>query len=137
MFYLHQADRVATELAGVPSRSEEEFRKHWNTITSGDEVVREAILFGEEVVGFAVSFDRDEERQVGYWIGRDYWGRRIASAALPLFLEFESRRSLRAHVAQHNPASIRVLEKAGFSRVDARVANVRGVSAAEYVYELV
>jgi len=136
IFYLHQADPTASELAGVPARDPEEFEKHWNNIASGDAVVRKTIMLGDEVAGFVVSFERDGERLVGYWLGREHWGKGIASQAMPLFLDFEPRRPLRAHVAQHNPASIRVLEKAGFARIDARVATVRGVTAAEYVYEL-
>lgn len=136
IFYLHQADSVASELAGVPSRDESDFDQHWAKILADASVLKKTILHGDEVAGFAVCFDRDGERQVGYWIGRDYWGRGIVSAALPRFLAQESHRPLRAHVSRKNSASVRLLEKNGFTRIEERVATVRGVVAAEYVYEL-
>jgi RimJ/RimL family protein N-acetyltransferase len=57
--------------------------------------------------------------QVGYWIGRPYWGRGIATRAVAALMEI-SRRELpqitlyRAHCLACNPASSRVLEKNGF-----------------------
>jgi RimJ/RimL family protein N-acetyltransferase len=51
---------------------------------------------------------------VGYWLGKAYWGRGIASSALALFLDDERHRPLLATVAAHNVGSRRVLEKAGF-----------------------
>ncbi len=52
----------------------------------------------------------------GYWIGREYWGKGIASAALADFLDVVEDRPLHARVAKHNAGSIRVLEKCGFAR---------------------
>jgi RimJ/RimL family protein N-acetyltransferase len=51
--------------------------------------------------------------EVGYWIGREYWGKGVATEALSQFLAHaEVRRPLHAAVAKHNVGSIRVLEKA-------------------------
>jgi RimJ/RimL family protein N-acetyltransferase len=62
--------------------------------------------------------DGDVAPEVGYWIGREYWGRGFATEALDGALVWASRNSRRrALVAGHfsdNPASGRVLEKAGF-----------------------
>ena len=69
------------------------------------------------VVGNAVSWTADEGRMVGYWIGKEHWGRGIASAALRLYLDVERHRPLLATVAEHNAGSRRVLEKAGFQFV--------------------
>ena len=54
-------------------------------------------------------------RQVGYWLGRRYWGRGVATKALSAFLDLVTTRPLFAHVARHNAASLRVLEKCGFT----------------------
>jgi RimJ/RimL family protein N-acetyltransferase len=64
-----------------------------------------------------LSFVRDGERQVGYWIARDRWGRGIATAALTALLEQVTERPLCARVAAHNRGSLRVLEKCGFRLV--------------------
>jgi RimJ/RimL family protein N-acetyltransferase len=70
------------------------------------------------VAGNVVSFEQDGEREVGYWIGREYWGKGVATEALSQFLDHvEVRRPLYAGVAKHNVASIRVLEKCGFTIV--------------------
>jgi RimJ/RimL family protein N-acetyltransferase len=70
-----------------------------------------------------------------YWIGRSYWGRGIATAALSAFLAVERSRPLNAHVASDNVASRRVLEKCGF-RVVATERSVAGARSAE-IEELV
>lgn len=66
--------------------------------------------------------DRERgEAELGYWIGRPYWGRGYASAAAALAVRFGFEgiglRRIYAHVLAHNPASARVLEKVGFAPV--------------------
>ena len=51
---------------------------------------------------------------VGYWIGKSYWGKGIATKALSEFLGLIKSRPLFAHAAKHNLASVKVLEKCGF-----------------------
>lgn len=62
--------------------------------------------------------DGDVAPEVGYWIGRPFWGRGYATEALEAGVAWASRKwKRRALVAGHfsdNPASGRVLEKAGF-----------------------
>ena len=53
-------------------------------------------------------------REVTYWIGREDWGRGIATRALQEFLQLEATRPLYAPAASDNAASIRVLTKCGF-----------------------
>ncbi len=71
------------------------------------------------VVGVLGLFqDADPAPETGYWIGRDFWGRGLATEALEGAMVWASKRwRRRALVAGHfsdNPASGRVLEKAGF-----------------------
>lgn len=57
--------------------------------------------------------------EIGYWIGRPYWGRGYATAAVALLIEEARRRGierLTAEVFPNNLASMRVLEKSGFVR---------------------
>jgi RimJ/RimL family protein N-acetyltransferase len=77
----------------------------------------QTILVDGRVAGNVVSFESEGRRLVGYWIGREFWGRGIASRALALFLRYDTVRPLEALVAKHNAGSIRVLEKNGFVRV--------------------
>lgn len=56
--------------------------------------------------------------ELGYWIGRPYWGHGYASAAVQLLRDWAFQElpvdRLIAHVLSNNKASARVLEKAGF-----------------------
>jgi len=57
--------------------------------------------------------------EVGYWLGEPFWGRGIATAALRALTEWVFATTalvrLYAHVFEWNPASARVLEKAGYT----------------------
>ena len=55
--------------------------------------------------------------EFGYWLARNHWGQGYASEAAGLALGWAADKGVRAAVAGHfvdNPASGRVLEKAGF-----------------------
>ena len=58
--------------------------------------------------------------EVGYWIGLPFWGRGLATAALRLLLQFgfETLKLNRVEAGHfdYNPASGRVMEKAGMRR---------------------
>ncbi len=62
-------------------------------------------------------WEDDGRRLVGYWIGREFWGRGLATQALAELLDVVDARPLHAYVAKNNVASIRVLEKCGFVKV--------------------
>jgi RimJ/RimL family protein N-acetyltransferase len=87
---------------------------HWGRVLKEETALKKTILFDGEVAGNIVSFVNSGEREVGYWIGRGFWGRGVATRALAEFLRLEERRPLHARVVRHNTASIRVLEKCGF-----------------------
>ena len=90
-----------------------------------------AILWKGGIAGNVLSWPGTRERLVGYWIGRDYWGRGVATAALAAFLAELSERPLHARVATANLGSIRVLEKCGFERVG-ETADETGLVEARY-----
>ena len=82
--------------------------------------------FGIEVDGViagCIGFDRDEDvfrlsAEIGYWLGRNYWGKGIATAALSTLTDrvFATTDIVRlyAGVFAWNAASARVLEKSGY-----------------------
>jgi RimJ/RimL family protein N-acetyltransferase len=75
----------------------------------------QTILFNGEVAGNIVCFEQLGAREVGYWLGQEYWGKGIATKALREFLQQIETRPLYAHVAKHNIGSRCVLEKCGFN----------------------
>lgn len=68
------------------------------------------LILGEDVYRLSAEF--------GYWLGEEFWGRGIMSEVVPAFVDycFEkfSLHRMFARAYANNPASARVLEKAGF-----------------------
>jgi len=115
IFYEQQLDPLATQMAAFPSRDRDAFMAHWiNKVLANHTNIVKTILFDGQVAGNIVSWDQSGEREVGYWIGREYWGKGIATKALAEFLKVAKTRPLFAHAAKHNVASQRVLQKCGF-----------------------
>ena len=77
---------------------------------------------GAAVGGIGIRIGVDVHRQtaeLGYWLGQEFWGRGIMTEAVAAFTdfcfeEFQLRR-IYAEPFANNPASVRVLEKAGFA----------------------
>lgn len=132
VFFEHQLDPEATRMAAFPSREEAAFRAHWLKIIATSTLEKRTILSGGAVAGHVVCWEQDGEPLVGYWIGRPFWGRGIATRALALFLGEVRRRPLFARVAKHNVGSIRVLEKCGFI-VTGETREPAGAGGAEIV----
>ncbi|MGH2528183.1 MAG: GNAT family N-acetyltransferase [Actinomycetota bacterium] len=138
IFFEHQLDPEANQMAAVPARDREAFTAHWTKILGDDTVTKKTVLFDGQVAGNVVSFERFGEREVGYWIGRQYWGKGVATRALSEFLDHVTTRPLYARVAKHNVASLRVLEKCGFtiSGHDTAPADTGGQDLEEVILKL-
>jgi RimJ/RimL family protein N-acetyltransferase len=115
IFYEQQLDPDAIRMAAFPSRDLAAFMAHWAKIRADEANILRTILFNGQVTGNMQSFVQGGEREVGYWIGKQFWGQGIATQALAAFLQQVTQRPLFAHVAKHNLASRRVLEKCGFA----------------------
>lgn len=63
-------------------------------------------------------FEHSRTANIGYWLGREYWGRGLAARALSLLTEqiFQETEIVRLQASVYSPniASMRVLEKAGY-----------------------
>jgi RimJ/RimL family protein N-acetyltransferase len=117
VFFEHQRDPEAVEMAAFPAREREPFFEHWHRIMGDDELVAKTIVSEGEVAGNISSWERDGKRLVGYWLGREFWGRGLATQALAELVEELTVRPLYAEVSTTNVGSIRVLEKCGFTVV--------------------
>ena len=81
IFFEHQNDPAANQMAAFPARDSEAFMEHWTSRVLGDDTaVKRTIVVDEQVVGNIGSWVSDE-RLVGYWIRREHWGKGIASRA--------------------------------------------------------
>jgi RimJ/RimL family protein N-acetyltransferase len=110
-------DREAVRMAAFTSPEADDrtsFEQRWARLRSDDSTTNRVVEIGGRVVGHIASFDLEGRREVTYWIGREDWGRGIATRALQEFLQLEAARPLYARAASDNAASIRVLTKCGF-----------------------
>ena len=74
---------------------------------------------GAQTIGCVGLSRESDEVELGYWIGRNHWNQGYASEAARAVLRLADalgHRRIRAHHFADNPASGRVLEKAGFRR---------------------
>ncbi len=134
ILFEQQLDPEATAMAAFPSRDKDAFYAHSKKIIADESVIFRAILAEGQVAGSIVSWDMEGEREIGYWIGKEFWGKGIATNALAEFLRSVATRPLRAHVAKHNVASRHVLEKNGFNVIgEDSYTNPAGVLVEEFV----
>ena len=118
VFFEHQRDPEAVLMADFPARDREAFDAHWERVRRDETNTFKTIVFEGQVAGNAVSWEQDGRRLVGYWLGKEFWGKGLATLALAELVEVLNTRPLYAYVAKTNLGSIRVLEKCGFVRSD-------------------
>ena len=122
--------------------------EEWVQLSMGREpAINLAIATTDEAIGgIGIRLQGDvhfRSGEVGYWLGEPFWGQGIATKALRAFSEYAFANfdlvRLYALVFEWNPASTRVLEKAGFS-FEARMrksATKDGTTIDEFLYALV
>ena len=95
----------------------------------------------EQVIGdisIVAMDENDSSCEIGYILGQNYWGRGMMTEALKAVLDFcftqADFQKVRARYASLNPASGRVMEKAGMSYLKT-IAN--GVERKDYVADLI
>ncbi len=97
---------------------------------------------GASLIGCAGLGRDGDDVELGYWIARDHWGRGYATEAVRAVLSVARALGHRRIVAGHfvdNPASGRVLEKAGFRHIPGtsrRFSQARGVEVASRRFEI-
>lgn len=137
ILYAQQLDPEATAMAAFPSRDEAAFMAHWQKIMAYENSLIKVISYDEEVAGYILSWEMFGELEVGYWLGKTFWGKGIMTQALAEYIRLVQTRPLMAHVAQHNIGSRRVLEKCGFKLIgEDKYTNPAGVEVAEFVLRL-
>jgi RimJ/RimL family protein N-acetyltransferase len=114
IFFENQREPEALRMAAFPSRDHDAFMTHWAKLRREPSNIARTIVCDGQVAGNIGSWIAGDQRLIGYWIGREFWGRGVATAALAAFVAEVKERPLHAFVAKHNVGSIRVLEKCEF-----------------------
>jgi RimJ/RimL family protein N-acetyltransferase len=138
IFFQQELDPDANYMAAFTSKDPADhaaFTVHWNKILADKTILIQTILCDGQVAGSVLSYNWSGDPEVSYWLGKEFWGRGIATWALSEFLEYERSRPIYARVAKDNLASLRVLTKCGFAIVseDKGFANARGQEVEEYL----
>jgi len=140
-FYVHQLDPEAVRLAAFvnPKRKEKAaFDAHWARILQSPQNTTRTIVANGQVVGHVACYPQDGHTEVTYWLGREFWGRGLATQALQLMLQLVTQRPIFGRTATGNPGSLRVLQKCGFKLIgqDKGFAAGRGEETEEYILRL-
>jgi ribosomal-protein-alanine N-acetyltransferase len=155
-FTASDASRTA-ELAGDPEISDktiriphpytEEMAAEWIASHASIREEGTALYYAIELVerggligGAGLDLDTQNDRaDMGYWIGRNYWGSGFATEACSRLVEYAfddlKLHKVTAHHFSGNPASGRVLEKIGMKREGILRAHVRKSGAWEDIVQ--
>ena len=116
VFYEHQRDREAAAMAAFPPRERDAFMAHWAKTLANDSALTWTVVSDGAVAGNIGCWEDDGRRLVGYWIGREFWGRGLATdaarACVTIGRDWLGLPSLVGLVRPANVASQRVLRKA-------------------------
>ncbi len=143
IFFDQQLDSEANQMAAFTARDPADrgaFMVHWTKILGDETITIQTVLFEGHVAGSVLTYEDEEfgKPEVSYWIGKPYWGKGVATRALSAFLFHVKVRPLYARAAKDNIASLRVLEKCGFTRIgeDKGFSNARGEDVEEFILRL-
>ncbi|MCW8140042.1 MAG: GNAT family N-acetyltransferase [Planctomycetota bacterium] len=141
VFFEHQRDPAYDHMAAFTRGDRDDragFMAHWAKIRADPTIVLRTILLDGQVVGSVGSFVMFGEREVTYGVGREHWGKGVATAALQQLLALLPERPLHARAAADNLGSLRVLAKCGFEVTgrDRGFAGARGQEVDEVVLRL-
>jgi RimJ/RimL family protein N-acetyltransferase len=141
VFFEQQRDPLANHMAAFTAKDPDDqaaFNAHWDKVMADQGITIQTILYNHRVAGYILCHSWFGDPEISYWIGREYWGQGIATWALKEFLNFLEERPLFARVVKDNLASLRVLQKCGFTIMgeDRDYANARDQQVEEYILKL-
>jgi len=147
LFGAYQDNRIYTYIPGQPPPSLKALRREFKEFEEGappdsNEVWLNWVInrvADQQILGtLQATLTADDQLWIGYTIAPMYWGNGVASEALRLLLD-ELRRRFGAHpvlasVDTRNLASIRVLERNGFTLLRKEAAAIRGEPTEDYIF---
>lgn len=121
---LANSPAVAKDTSALPHPFGADDARSWIQARDGHRFVI-AKKDDDQVLGCAELFQRDEDWELGLWLGRGFWNQGYGSEALiglgPYALIELGLKRLTAPVFAEHGAGLRLMEKAGFAKVGERV----------------
>ncbi len=141
VFFAQQCDATANHMAAFTPpapHDHDAFLARWTRHLADATTRIQTIVCEGEVAGHVSCYEHEGKTEVTYWLGKEYWGRGIATQALRTFVQSVPARPLYARAAKDNVASLRVLAKCGFVIYgeDAGFSAARGVDVEEFLLVL-
>jgi RimJ/RimL family protein N-acetyltransferase len=135
---------VAAMTGTIPHPYDEAMAARWiEEVRAGEEGIVFVILRSGALIGCTGYRPQGQRHaELGYWIGKPYWGRGYATEAARAVIthafEVDGFDYLSAGHFNDNPASARVIEKLGFARhgAEIRACAARGTEASCLTYRL-
>lgn len=141
IFFQNQLDEEAIYMAAFTPKDptdKEAYVSKWTRLLKDPTINMKTILADGEIAGTVAKFEIDGKAEITYWLGKQFWGKGIATKALQAFLPLEEKRPIFGVAAFDNYGSIKVLEKCGFERIGTErgFANARGKEIEEIIFRL-
>ena len=141
IFFKNQLDDEANYMAAFTPKDpndKEAYVSKWKRLLEDPLINMKTILAAGEIAGTVVKFEIDGEAEITYALGKEFWGKGIATQALRQFLLLENKRPIFGRTAFDNYSSMKVLEKCDFERTgtDKGFANARGKEIEEIIFRL-
>ncbi|MFT5561664.1 MAG: RimJ/RimL family protein N-acetyltransferase [Candidatus Azotimanducaceae bacterium] len=146
------AFEIADTTMAIPHPYEDGMAESWISSREAAFIESEAVSFAivmkpgtgladEALVGAIslMNLEPDRQAEVGYWLGLPYWGKGYGTESLKRLVEYAfndlNLAELYAHHLTRNPASGRVLVKAGFVHEGSRPSHAKKWGKLEDVEE--
>src|SRR4249919_3318912 len=89
VFHTQQKDATAIRMAAFTAAEpadEQAFAARWARQLADPTIVARTIVVDDQVAGNISRYVDEGHPEVTYWLGREFWGRGIATRALALFV---------------------------------------------------
>ncbi|MGI4736253.1 MAG: GNAT family N-acetyltransferase [Janthinobacterium lividum] len=141
IFYEFQLDEEANYLAAFTAKDSGDkiaYISKYTRFLTDPTITMRTIKVNDAIVGSIAKFVMENDAEITYWIGRKFWGKGIATAALKALLKIEQIRPIYGRVAFDNYGSQKCLERCGFLKIgqEQGFANARQIKIAEFIYKL-
>lgn len=140
-FFEYQLDAEANYLAAFTAKDPTDKTVYFEKYTKllyNPTVNMQTIIVNNNIVGTVTKFEINDETEIAFWIDKLFWQQGIATKALKMFLDIETKRPIFGHAAFDNFGSQKVLEQCGFVKIGSEkgFANARQAEIEEFVYKL-